>query len=232
MRSIRATSRTALAAILLALPLPLLAQDESDRSGENVVGENVVGFNSEGFRPLFNGEDLSGWEQKNGTAEYEVEDGAVLGTTAEGSPNSFLCTTEEYGDFILTFQVKVDPRLNSGVQIRSNTKDGEDGRVFGYQVEIDSDGDSGYIYGEATGRGWLSTDREDQVERGAFRVDEWNSYVVICEGDRIQTFVNGYPVADLTDDMEDSGFIGLQVHSFRGDSPAQVRWKNIYIKEL
>ena len=156
----------------------------------------------------------------------------IVGTTAEGSPNSFLCTTEDYGDFILMFQVKVDPRLNSGVQIRSLSKpDYNNGRVHGYQVEIDSDGDSGYVYDEAR-RGWLSTERDNQVDRGAFRVDEWNSYVVVCEGDRIQTFVNGYPVADLTDDMTAEGFIGLQVHAFNGDSPAEVRWKNIYIKKL
>ena len=184
------------------------------------------------FRPLFNGEDLSGWEQKNGDADYRVEDGCIVGTTAEGSPNSFLCTTEDYGDFILLFRVKVDPRLNSGVQIRSeSTPEYRDGRVHGYQVEIDSDGDSGYVYDEAR-RGWLSLDRENQVDTGHFRVDDWNSYVVICRSDRIQTFVNGHPVADLDDDMTPEGFIGLQVHSFGGDSPAEVRWTDLYLLDL
>ncbi len=186
-----------------------------------------------GFRSLFNGTDFEGWEQINGTATYEVEDGKVIvGTTVSGSPNSFLCTKEDYGDFILMFQVKVDPRLNSGVQIRSNsTPDYRDGRVHGYQVEIDPVDESGYIYDEAR-RGWLSEERENQTALGVFRNDEWNSYVVVCDGDRIQTWINGYPVADLTDNMTASGFIGLQVHSFAGDSPAQVRWKNIFLKEL
>ena len=184
------------------------------------------------FRPLFNGTDLDGWEQKNGDADYRVEDACIVGTTAEGSPNSFLCTTEDYGDFVLMFRVKVDPRLNSGVQIRSeSTPEYQDGRVHGYQVEIDSDGDAGYVYDEAR-RGWLSTERDDQVDAGHFRVDDWNHYVVICQGDRIQTFVNSHPVADLNDDMTPSGFIGLQVHAFGGDSPAEVRWADLYLLEL
>ena len=108
---------------------------------------------------LFNGKDLTGWTQRNGSATYEVKDGAIVGTTADGSPNSFLCTDKNYGDFELTFEVKVHDRLNSGCQIRSQTK-GDDpikGRVNGPQVEIEASGakgaESGYIYGEAAG-GW------------------------------------------------------------------------------
>ena len=72
--------------------------------------------------PLFDGTTLNGWEQRNGTAHDRIENGAIVGKTSDGSPNSFLCTTKEYGDFELEFEVKCDPRLNSGVQIRSNSK--------------------------------------------------------------------------------------------------------------
>ena len=78
---------------------------------------------------LFDGKEIKGFTQKNGTATYRVEDGAIVGKTAEGSPNSFLCTDKLYGDFELEFEVKCDNRLNSGVQIRSQTKgDTDDGR--------------------------------------------------------------------------------------------------------
>lgn len=190
-----------------------------------------------GWVSLFDGESLEGWEQINGTATYEVKDGAIVGTTAEGSPNSFLCTTKDYGDFILEFEVMVDCRLNSGVQIRSQSKpDYRDGRVHGYQVEIeckgpDGGGEAGFIYDEAR-RGWLSQDREDPEKNDAFRDDEWNHYRIHCEGDRIRTWINGVPIEDLTDDMDAEGFIGLQVHSFGGDTPAWVKWKNIRIQEL
>jgi hypothetical protein len=76
---------------------------------------------------LFDGKSLDGWVQKNGTATYRVENGAIVGRTAEGSPNSFLCTVKDYADFELEFEVKVDDALNSGVQIRSQTRGGHSG---------------------------------------------------------------------------------------------------------
>jgi len=75
---------------------------------------------------LFDGKTLKGWTQLNGTATYTVEDGAIVGRTAVGSPNSFLCTDKHYGDFELEFEVKCDKGLNSGVQIRSLQKTAAD----------------------------------------------------------------------------------------------------------
>ena len=179
---------------------------------------------------LFNGKNLDGWTQKNGTAKYEVKDGTIVGTTVKGSPNSFLCTEKLYGDFELEFEVNVDSRLNSGVQIRSNSyKEYNNRRVHGYQVEIATNGSAGYIYDEAR-RGWLSQNRKDPAANAAFKDGEWNKYNVICKGDSIRTWVNGIPVANDVDDMTKLGFIGLQVHGFGGDTPAKVAWRNIRIK--
>ncbi len=197
---------------------------------------------------LFDGRTLAGWTQKNGTASYEAVDGTILGRTAEGSPNSFLCTDELYGDFELEFEVKVDDQLNSGVQIRSKTKeeaDGEDpnnaaGRVYGPQVEIEASGaegaEAGYVYGEATGRGWLTP--EDRLKpHKTMRDGEWNAYRIVAQGPRIQTWINGQPIEDLTDDQifqsHPRGFIGLQVHGIReGSGPYQVAWRNLRLKRL
>ena len=138
--------------------------------------------------PLFDGKSLGGWTQRNGTATYRVEDGAVVGKTAEGSENSFLCTDKEYGDFELKFEVKVDSRLNSGVQIRSQTRGGPQGRVNGPQVEIASGGpnggQAGYIYGEAAG-GWM-TPPEDLKRHKHFKDGEWNAYRVLAVGPSIK----------------------------------------------
>lgn len=187
-----------------------------------------------GWVTLFNGENLDGWEQINGTAKYEVEEGVIVGTTAEGSPNSFLCTKQYYSNFMLEFEVLVDDRLNSGVQIRSNSfPEYRNGRVHGYQVEIAAGGFSGYIYDEARRGRWLSEERcNKEASNEAFKKGEWNQYQVLCIGDHIMTWINGVPVADVVDAMTKVGFIGLQVHSFRGDTPAQVRWRNIRIREF
>ena len=191
---------------------------------------------ADGWVPLFDGKTLDGWEQKNGTATYRVEDGCVVGKTAEGSPNSFLCTKKSYGDFELKFEVKVDDELNSGVQIRSaSTPDFDNGRVHGPQVEISIDGNAGFIYGESLKTGWLHENRNDPAARAAFKKGEWNRYRVLAEGKAIKTWINDVPVADMTDEKSGmlSGFIGLQVHGIKkGTGPFEVRWKNLSIREL
>ena len=106
------------------------------------------------FVNLFNGKNLEGWTQRNGTATYVIDGDAILGKTSEGSPNSFLCTNKLYADFELKFEVKVDSALNSGVQIRSQSEGGKpEGRVNGPQVEISLDKMAGYVYGESAGGG-------------------------------------------------------------------------------
>jgi len=185
------------------------------------------------WRELFNGKNLKGWEQINGTATYAAKDSTILGTTKKGSPNSFLCTVQKYRDFELSFEVKVDSRLNSGVQIRSNSyPDYRNHRVHGYQVEISTNGNAGRIYDEARRGCWLDEQNEDNPARKAFLLDQWNKYHVQCIGDTIRTWVNNVPVAEITDTATPEGFIGLQVHSFKGDTPAQVQWRNIKIREI
>jgi hypothetical protein len=190
----------------------------------------------DGWVDLFDGKTLDGWHQCNGAATFVVEDGSVLGTTAVGSPNSFLCTKKLYGDFELKFEVKVDDALNSGVQIRSKCKgDVPSGRVHGPQVEIATNGTAGFVYGEALGTGWLSQDRSDPKAKAAFKRGQWNAYHVIAKGKSIKTTVNGVPVADLVDEKSGhtEGFIGLQVHGIgKKAGPYQVRWRNIQLKDL
>jgi hypothetical protein len=197
----------------------------------------------EGFRPLFDGKTLAGFTIRSGTATYKVEDGAIVGTTAEGSGNTFLTTDKEYGDFELTFEVKVDNALNSGVQIRSHVAPGNGfqpklggklpkDRLYGPQVEISTDGMAGRIYDEARRGRWLDTKEPTAETKGAFKKGEWNQYRVLAQGDRIQTWVNGIPIADVRDGEDAKGHIGLQVHGIaRGSGPYQVRWKNLMIRE-
>jgi hypothetical protein len=199
---------------------------------------------------LFDGKSLKGWAQCNGTAKYSVEGGTIVGTTVEGSPNSFLCSGKEYGDFILELETKTDPALNSGIQIRSHryaqetpvrTFNGKEaierkqpaGRVYGYQVEIanESSGSSGGIYDEAR-RGWLENTASKAECKSAFKDNQWNRYRVSAIGDVIRTWVNGVECANVVDSTDLTGFIALQVHAFKGEKPAQVRWRNIRITDL
>jgi hypothetical protein len=169
-----------------------------------------------------------------------VKDGAIVGTAVKNTPNSFLCTKKIYKDFILELDVKVDTAMNSGIQIRSQSKpDYKKGVVHGYQVEIDPTDRawSGGIYDEQR-RGWLQNLEEKPEAQKAFNRYEWNHYRIEAIGSNIKTFINGVPCADLIDSVDASGFIALQVHSIGGKDldrykikPQQVMWKNIKIME-
>ena len=161
--------------------------------------------------------------------------------------NSFLCTKKDYADFILELDFKVNPKLNSGVQVRSQCfdedktlkLDGKEikvpaGRVHGYQVEIDATPRlwSGGIHDEAR-RGWLGGFVNLEASQKAFKQNDWNQFRIECKGNSIKTWINGVSTADLKDSVTPSGFIALQVHGVgKLEEPHEVRFRNIRIKEL
>lgn len=184
--------------------------------------------------PLFNGKTLDGWEPKNGFGHFEVQDGMIVGTSVPNSPNSFLFTKEQFGDFEFEFEVRVDAELNSGVQIRSHSKpDYQNGRVHGYQVEIAAGGFSGGIYDEARRAKFLNEKPVTPEIRQLVKAGEWARYRILCSGDRMQVWVNGVLVSDVRDDMTTEGHIGLQVHGVgKRTEPLQVAWRNLRLRKL
>ena len=186
------------------------------------------------WKSLFNGKDLTGWNQKNGKAKYTVEKGEIVGTTVANTTNSFLCTNEEYGDFIFEVDLKVENAMNSGVQFRSLSKsEFQNNRVHGYQMEVDPTDRawSGGIYDEAR-RDWLYIPNINPEGKKAFKKGDWNKYRIEAIGNTIRTWINGIPVSYLIDDMTAKGFIALQVHAIYGDMKEgmKIRWKNIRIQ--
>ena len=194
---------------------------------------------------LFNGKNLDGWEQKGGTARYDVVDGMIVGTSVPHTSNSFLCTTREFDNFELQFEYLLDPELNSGVQIRSQSlPDYRDGRVHGYQCELENFDRNRFwtagIYDESR-RGWLYPHKDEKTLQAAFarqglritQRNDWNHIRIVASGDRILTFLNGEPRADLRDDMTPKGIIALQVHGV-GDrqEPMTVKWRNLRLREI
>ena len=192
-----------------------------------------ITFAAENWENLFDGKTLNGWIQRNGKAMYTVEDGMIVGTTVLNTPNSFLCTEKNYTDFIMELDFLVEQGMNSGIQIRSHSfKHYKDYRVHGYQVEIDTSDRawSAGIYDEAR-RGWLFNLKDKPEAQKAFRQNQWNHYRIEAIGDRIQTWINGVPAADLKDDMTSTGFIALQVHGSK-EADKKIKWRNIRIQDL
>ena len=186
------------------------------------------------WEKLFNGKDLTGWERLNGTAEYTIVKGEIVGTSRVNTPNTFLATTRNFGDFILEYEMKMDEGLNSSVQIRSESKkDYNNGRVHGYQVECDDSPRawSAGIYDEAR-RGWLYPLEYNQASKKAYKRAQWNKYRVEAIGNSIRTWLNDVPCANLVDDMTPSGFIALQVHGIgkeEANAGKTISWRNINI---
>ena len=184
---------------------------------------------------IFDGKSLKGWKQLGGAADYQVKDGAIVGTTKPGVPNSFLVTEKTYGDFILEFDVRQDVApTNSGVQFRSlSTPEFENGRVHGYQTDIDPSPRawSGQIYEEAK-RGWFSTGETNPAAKALYKFGEWNHYRVEAIGPRLRVWVNGGAAADVIDNATKEGFIALQVHSINKPEEAgrTVSWRNIRVQ--
>ena len=185
------------------------------------------------WEPLFNGKNLNGWKKLNGKAVYKVENNAIVGYTKANTPNTFLVTKKNYGDFILELEFKVDDSMNSGIQFRSESKkEYQKGRVHGYQYEIDPSDRawSGGIYDEAR-RGWLYPMTKNPNAQTAFKKGEWNKVRIECLGNSIRTWLNGIPCANIWDDTTPAGFIALQVHEIYNDADAGkcVAWRDIRI---
>lgn len=198
------------------------------------LGGTVVAADG-GKTPLFDGKTLAGWKQLGGAADYRVIDGVIVGSSRPGVPNSFLVTEKDYGDFILEFDVRQDVGpTNSGVQFRSvSTPDFENGRVHGYQTDIDPSPRqwSGSIYEEAQ-RGWFYTGELYPPAKALYKFGEWNHYRVEAVGSRLRVWINNSPAADVIDDGHKAGFVGLQVHSVNNPEEAgrTTSWKNIVIQ--
>ncbi len=198
----------------------------------------VIAQPKDAGQKLFNEKDLSGWRILNGKAKFEVKDGIIVGTTVPNEPNSFLATEAIFDDFILELEFKIDEGTNSGIQFRSESKpEYQDGRVHGYQYEIDPSARAwtGGVYDEAR-REWLYPLEYNAEAKKAFKSSDWNTARIECIGNSLRTFLNGKPVAHVVDNVTTRGFIALQVHSVNSaaDAGKHVYFRNIRIqtKEL
>ncbi|MDY6945243.1 MAG: DUF1080 domain-containing protein [Pseudomonadota bacterium] len=187
------------------------------------------------WQSLFDGRTLNGWRLVNGTASYEVVDGAIVGTTRAGTPNSFLATDKTYGDFVLEFEAKqtVGP-TNSGVQFRSHSKpEVMQGRVHGPQMDLDPSERqwTGGLYDEAMAGWWYPGTLNPQP--GLYKFDQWNQIRIEAIGPSMRTWVNGELSAYVLDASYQDGFIALQVHSIDKpeDAGRKIHWRNLRIKE-
>lgn len=209
-------------------------QKNAPQADEMLLNEDPEPNLQDGFLSLLNGRDLSDWEIHGGNSTFTYKDGVVTGTCVPGEPSSYLSTKRrDYADFIFTCEMKWEEDLNSGVMFRGQL--GEDGLVFGPQVEMEGikkdRGWSGGIYGQSCGGYWYPLWLKAHAKvRNSLKKDGWNRITVMAQGRTVKSWLNGVPAAHWVGDGKFSeGYFGLQVHKAKG---GKVLWRGLKVKEL
>jgi hypothetical protein len=194
---------------------------------------------TQGWQSLFDGKSLDGWHRMAGTADYKIGNGAIVGTTVVGSPNTFLVSDKKFkGDFILEAEAMVaDSGMNSGLQFKSNydaAANKGNGRINGYQFELDPSLRqwSGGLYDEGR-REWLYPGVLHSKVQSVLKTGVYHKIHVECIGNTVKTWLDGVAIAYFVDTLTSSeGLIGLQVHAISKPEQAgeKVYFKNIRIR--
>lgn len=179
------------------------------------------------WQSLFNGKDLSGWREI-GNEKWVVEDGAIYG---EGVTQEYgyLATEKPYTDFHLSLRFKCEASGNSGVYLHTAFEPGTANVSQGRQVEIDRavGRHTGGIYGDE--KGWIVWPAPELET--VIRSDDWNDMLIMVEGKRYVTYLNGVKMIDFTYPSPEAktGLIALQLHS---GGEGRMRFKDIWIRDL
>ena len=149
---------------------------------------------------LFNGKDLTGWEG-DVKKTWRVEEGAIVGGSLEEKVprNEFLCTTKTYGDFELKVKFKLlgdKKTANAGVQFRTK-RIPKHHEVSGYQADVGQDY-WGALYDESRRNKVLAGPKKEDLAK-IVKYEDWNEYVIRCEGSRIRLWLNGTLTVDYTE---------------------------------
>ena len=178
---------------------------------------------------IFDGESFAGWE---GNLDwFRIEGDAIVGGSLrrEIPHNMFLTSMEEYDDFELSLKVKLQgdlERANAGIQVRSR-RITDHHEMVGYQADMGQHY-WGCLYDESRRRKVLAEPDPEHLAQ-VLKPNDWNEYVVRCQGKRIQLWINGFQTVDYTEsdpDIEQSGLIGLQIHK---GPPMEASYKDIRI---
>lgn len=197
-------------------------------------------------KKIFNGKDFDGWEGNDGDnsmAHFRIDKKAIVGGSLKTplDHNQFVRTKDRYGDFELRLKYKVvptDDSYNGGIQFRSEPCriPGKEYEMVGYQADIIS-WKKGALYDEQRRWDFLGVPLGEPTN---YKPNDWNEYVVRCEGPRVRIWLNGVKTTDYIEPFAETplegigiipqdGHIALQIHE---GNPSEVWYKDIEIQEL
>lgn len=205
--------------ILLLAPAVYAQSAGARRAPDQVLGPQWV--------QLFNGKDLGGWK-KQGNEKWVVEDGTIYGEGVS-KEYGYLATEREYRDFHLSLRFQCEADGNSGVYLHTRFEGDTATHVGGRQIEIDRTigRHTGGIYGD--GRGWIVWPAAELET--VIRPTGWNDLLIMVEGNRYRTYLNGVQMIDFTypNPVNTDGVIALQLHS---GGQGRMRFKDIWIRDV
>ncbi len=176
------------------------------------------------YRALFNGVDFANWEGSDAPAEtcWKVADGVL--TCVRGKKGPWLRSSEQFDDFNLRIDYRVEQDANSGLYVRvpangNHHRDATTLPAAGFEVQLIDDAISrdarikDYQYSASV---YDIAGATEHVSRPAGR---WNTFELDCRGNHIVCIHNGVEVVDITDTThpllalrQRSGYLGLQNH--------------------
>ena len=194
---------------------------------------------------FFDGKTFNGW---HGLIDryWKITDGAIVGHSG-GRPirhNTFLCSKKQYGDFELSFQVRIInddngksgvQSRNSGIQIRSMIFDKKKFAVRGPQCDMGGKY-WGCLYGEHFGgkggplSGGMMKAADPKVVAKALKQEGFNDYYIRCVGTHVTIKLNGQTTVDGEfKNMPKRGIIAWQLHS---GGAMTITFRNIRFVDL
>ena len=193
---------------------------------------------AESFRPLFDGKSLNGWLTLNGASAsgyWRVVDGALTGIGY-----SAVMTREDFGDFDLRLDWRVNPQGNGGIYYRITENAMVDRPLHAIEFNLMDDN----ISAPPLKQCGAAFDLKAPYEHAAHPAGEWNTARLLVQGTRVEQWINdklvcSYNLADaaMRDALEHAGIGGGFATVPRGrialqDWNGEAFYRNVRIREL
>ena len=172
---------------------------------------------------LFNGKDLTGWQQV-GNANWEVQEGLLIGYQGPGGAAGDLLSRVTYDNFHLVVVYKVRWPANTGIWYRyQSPSQAYQADILEYEKPLAY---SGSLY--CPGKLFIATNKDPKlVHRKG-----WNRLVIHVEDDHHILTLNGKQVADVRDHSSTHGKIGIQVHAGDQFHDMQITIKQMTLRPI
>lgn len=198
----------------MAAGLAVAAQGRAQEAKKTAEGD---------WTPLFNGKDLTGWKPE-GKAVWTVENGCLVGVQGPNAAPGDLFTEKEFGDFEVRVVCRIQWPANSGVWFRYQAPD------KAYQADIldykNPEAYSGTLY--CPGKLFLAINKDPAT----IKRDDWNTFIIRCQGDHLVITLNGVVTADVHDASYAKGKIGFQVHPGDEFKTMKITVREVAIRSL